>query len=259
MPLRAYNNQEFLNSPYARHIRILSEFIEPFHRFNKYGIRDTIVFFGSARAVKPEEIKKDTSHIQERLYMKRCMEDATELARRLTLWSKNLKDSKHRFVICSGGGPGIMEAANKGASLAGGKSIGLNISLPIEQYPNKYITNALRFVFHYFFIRKFWFVYLAKTVVIFPGGFGTMDELFEVLTLIQTNKLEKKLPILIYGKYYWDKIINFKALVDWGVIDKKDLQLFHMSDDIEDAFDFITKNLEKYFSNKNMERTHCDS
>ncbi len=249
-PVKAYENLEFLNSPAARHIRILSEFIEPFHRFNKAGIHDTIVFFGTARPVTPKETQRDAPNREKRLYIKKCISSAAELARRLTIWSKNLKDTKHRFVICSGGGHGVMEAANKGAAMASGRTIGLNISLPFEQVPNRYISHDLNFEFHYFFIRKFWFVYLAKAVVIFPGGFGTMDELFEVLTLIQTSKLEKKLPVLIYGKEYWEKIICFEALVEYGVISKDDLAHFHITDNVDDAFDYITQNLEKYYLKK---------
>jgi uncharacterized protein (TIGR00730 family) len=249
-PERAYNNREFLNSPSARHVRILSEFIEPFHRFRKHGIRDTIVFFGSAREVKPGDTAMGSPVRAQRLYMKKCLGSATELARRLTLWSKGLKDPLHRFVVCSGGGPGIMQAANRGARLAKGKSVGLNISLPMEQMPNPYISRELNFSFHYFFIRKFWFVYLAKAMAIFPGGLGTFDELFEVLTLIQTNKLEKKLPVLIFGKSFWEKMVNFRELAKYGVISGKDLKLFHMTDDVDDAFDFITRSLTRLYLKK---------
>src|SRR6266852_4305540 len=194
--LVAYKNEEFLDSPAARSIRILSEYLEPLDHFRREKIRDTIVFFGSAR-------------ITEDGPMGEYYRDARELARRLTEWSDGFANVSRRFVVCSGGGPGIMEAANRGATEAGGKTVGLNIGLPFEQFPNPYITPELSFEFHYFFMRKFWFAYLSKALVGFPGGFGTLDELMEILTLVQTRKLNKKIIIVLYGSAYWKEIINF--------------------------------------------------
>ena len=232
---KAYRNLDFLNSASARSLRILSEFLEPMKRFRTQGIKDTIVFFGSARIKSWKDAKADYNNLrskykqnkklspdQERnfkavstaLEMSRYYEEAVELSRLLTNWSKRLYHS-NRFVVCSGGGPGIMEAANRGAYLAQGKSIGLNISLPFEQYANRYISKELNFDFHYFFMRKFWFVYLAKALIIFPGGFGTLDELMEVLTLLQTNKVKKRITVLLYGPEYWKKIINFDRMMDF--------------------------------------------
>ncbi|MBN2395163.1 MAG: LOG family protein, partial [Candidatus Atribacteria bacterium] len=212
---KAYKNMNFINSGDARTIRILAELLEPKQRFKNQKIKDTIVFFGSARTKSPEEAKKNLEEVEVRIaessnqnpllqnelknaqnqvFLSQYYRDATELAKRLTQWSKSL-NANSRFIVCSGGGLGMMEAANKGAQEAGGKSIGLNISIPMEQYPNQYITPELNFEFHYFFMRKFWFIYLAKGLVIFPGGFGTLDELFEVLTLLQTRKLNRRLPI----------------------------------------------------------------
>ena len=241
-PQKAYRNLEFLNSPDARTIRIIAEYNEPKTRFEKFGIENSIVFFGSARS---EDLSEETNP-QKNSYpqkLSKYYNDAVELSKRITVWSFLPNSKDQTFYICSGGGPGMMEAANKGASLAGGKSIGLNISIPMEQYPNPYITKDLMFEFHYFFIRKFWFVYLAKGLVIFPGGFGTLDELMEVLTLIQTEKLGKKLPIILYGKEYWDDVLDLKAMIKWGTISKEDLDLLHFSDDVDDAFTYLVKNL----------------
>jgi uncharacterized protein (TIGR00730 family) len=262
-PPKAYKNIEFLNSPDARLIRMVSEYLEPSARFRHQKVRDTIVFFGSAR-IKPRsdavahlrEVDRKLSKIrrptkaqlillrqaQMQVTMSRYYEDTVKLSRLLTNWAKRLNSSQ-RYVICSGGGPGIMEAANKGARLAGGKSIGLNISLPFEQFANPYISPELNFEFHYFFMRKFWFVYLAKALVIFPGGFGTMDELMEVLTLVQTEKTRKKMSIVIYGKEYWDKILNFREMVHHGVISEADLELFTFKDTPRDAFEYLKKAL----------------
>ncbi|MDY6826899.1 MAG: TIGR00730 family Rossman fold protein [Bacillota bacterium] len=267
-PVKAYKNLEFLKSSEARIIRILSEFLEPMARFKKYKIYDTIVFFGSARTINRDAAEKKLAEVQERVaetgdhpdpalqeeldqacnkvFFSRYYEDAVELAGRITEWSKSLY-SDHRFVVCSGGGPGIMEAANKGAIEAGGKSIGLNISIPMEQYANPYITPELNFDFHYFFMRKFWFIYLAKALVIFPGGFGTFDELFEVLTLIQTEKVKKRMPIVIYGTEYWKQIIDFKAMVNFGVVSEEDLDLIKFCDTVDDAFNYLKEELTKYY------------
>jgi uncharacterized protein (TIGR00730 family) len=252
-PPKAYKNMDFLNCPDARIIRILCEYIEPMRRFYMTGIKDTIVFFGSSLAPSREKLKQmlsredlPESRRKKLLEMGKYREDAVELARRLTKWSMSL-DNDHRFVLCSGGGPGIMEAANEGAALAGGKSIGLNISLPKEQSANSYITQELNFEFHYFFMRKFWFAYLAKALVIFPGGFGTMDELFEILTLIQTRKLQKDTAIIIYGTDYWKQVINFEKMLEWGTIREKDLDLFRFSDSPEEAYQHVTKYLKQHY------------
>ncbi len=179
--------------------------------------------------------------------MARYYEDAVELSRRLTEWSLSLETYANRFIICTGGGPGIMEAANKGAKLAGGYSIGLNISIPFEQYINNYVTPDLSFEFHYFFMRKFWFAYLAKSLIVFPGGFGTMDEFFEIMTLIQTGKIKKKLLVVVYDEKYWRDILNFDALINYGVINKTDLNLFQFCSSVDEAFTLIKAHFEKYY------------
>ena len=229
----AYLNDEFLNSPDALALRILAEFLEPLAHFRREKIRDTIVFFGSAR------LREDGP-------LSRYYSEARELARLLTEWSEGFTNSAHRFVICSGGGPGIMEAANRGAADAGGKTIGLNIGLPFEQFPNPYITPELNFEFHYFFMRKFWFAYMAKALVVFPGGFGTMDEMFELLTLTQTRKLAKKMSILLYGSTYWKEVVNFDALLRHGMIAESDLALFQYVDDPQEAFELLKPGLLAY-------------
>jgi uncharacterized protein (TIGR00730 family) len=262
---KSYYNKEFLSSDEARTIRILAEFLEPEARFKKENIADTIVFFGSARILPYEVSKKELKKIESKIFkskrpnkkdfelniqarmrleFSKYYEDCLTLSKLLTEWSKTL-NHKNRFVVCSGGGPGIMEAANKGAYLAGGKSIGLNISLPHEQYPNPYITPELNFEFHYFFMRKLWFMHLAKALVVFPGGFGTMDELMEMLTLIQTKKVKKRIPIILYGSEYWKNIINFDALVQYCMISKEDLNIFHFSDTPREAFEFLKDELIK--------------
>ncbi len=252
-PPKAYRDRQFLGSPEARTLRILSEYIEPESRLEDQKIRDTIVFFGSARISSAEtaeaalEEARRTGGDQERarraLEMSRYYEDTRQLARRLTEWSKNLEGTDHRFVICSGGGPGIMEAANRGASEAKGNNVGLNISLPHEQSPNPYITRKLSFQFHYFFMRKFWFAYLAKALVVMPGGFGTLDELMEMMTLIQTGKLAKRLPIVLFGGDYWDKVLNLDVMAEYGTISAADIDLLFRTDSVDDAFEFITREL----------------
>jgi uncharacterized protein (TIGR00730 family) len=262
-PVKAYKNLPFLNSPDARLIRMLAEYQEPLSRFRRYDIADTIVFFGSARTRPSEIIRKDIANLKKlsvhnrpktkkgldklnsELEMARYYDDAVVLARKLTEWSKNLEKGQRRFIICTGGGGGIMEAANRGAKEAQGLSVGLNISLPFEQEPNPYITPDLSFDFHYFFMRKFWFIYLAKGLIIFPGGFGTCDELFEVLTLIQTRKTRKPMPVVVYGTDFWNEIINFNALVKRGTIDAEDLKLIHFSNDPQEAFTYLSKELSK--------------
>ena len=250
---KAYLDEDFLNSPDARPVRILSEYLEPLERFEKLKIRDTILFFGSARIMSRdaalaqlEEAKAGRGHrgaAERMVEMSRYYEATRELARRLTEWSKGLKGSGRRFVISSGGGPGIMEAANRGASEARGENIGLCISLPFEATGNPYITRKLNFEFHYFFMRKYWFLYLAKAMVIMPGGFGTMDELFEALTLVQTRKMRKHLPIVLFGTKYWQEVVNLEAMAHWGTIDPADLALVHRTDSVDEAYDYITREL----------------
>ena len=230
----AYRNEAFLDSPDARGLRIISEYLEPLSHFRDENIQDTIVFFGSARLLEMGA-------------MGRYYRDARTLARIITEWSHTLQDGTHRFVICSGGGPGIMEAANRGAQDAGGKTIGLNIGLPFEQRPNPFITPELSFEFHYFFMRKFWFAYLAKAMVVFPGGFGTLDEMSEILTLAQTRKLESKIIIVLYGSVYWKEILNFDALVKYGMIAEDDLKLFRFADTPEEALALLQDGLTKHY------------
>src|SRR6202790_4874338 len=209
-PPLAYKNDDFLKGPDARPLRIISEYLEPLSHFRRQRIRDTIVFFGSAR------IREDGP-------LGEYYHDARTLAEMLTKWAKSLRDRTYRYVICSGGGPGIMEAANRGAADAKGKTIGLNIGLPFEQFPNPYLTNELNFEFHYFFMRKFWFAYLSKALVVFPGGFGTLYELFEILTLVQTRKLRKPMPIAVFGAEYWHKVIDVDTLVSHGTINARNV------------------------------------
>src|ERR1022692_623108 len=261
----AYQNEPFLNSPDGRILRILSEYQEPLARFRREQIQDTVVFFGSARfqgadaaqenlaAVEKNASKtpapqqeKDLKRALAAVDMARYYEDARRLAHLLTEWSIQIPARRRRFVVTTGGGPGIMEAANLGAHEAGGKSIGLNIQLAFAQTPNSYITPALNFEFHYFFMRKFWFAYLAKALVIFPGGFGTIDELFEILTLAQTDKLAKKILVVIYGSEYWNRILNFQAFVDAGTIAPEDLDQFKIVDNPQDAFEFLRDGLTEH-------------
>ncbi len=247
----AYLSREFVESEEGRPVRILSEYLEPLRRFRLGRIQDTVVFFGSARVSSRERAERalaaalrenasgpqaQVEQARRALDWSRYYEDARALARQLTSWSVSLDAPHHRFVVCSGGGPGIMEAANRGAREAGGKTIGLNIRLPFEQGANPYISKGLHFEFHYFFMRKFWFAYLAKALVVFPGGFGTLDELFEILTLAQTDKLSKKIPVLLYGREYWDRLLRFEPMVEAGAISPGDLDLFSFVDSPEEAF-----------------------
>ena len=277
----AYENPAFLNSADGRPIRIISEYLEPLARFRRERIQDTVVFFGSARfrgraeaahelellentgsiepapsheqpASVPEIAAGEATELQLKraeaaVEMARYYEDARRLAGLLTQWAKRIPSKRHRFVVTSGGGPGIMEAANRGAFEAGGKTIGLNIRLPFEQSPNPYITPGLNFEFHYFFMRKLWFAYLSKALVVFPGGFGTLDEMFEILTLAQTQKLAKKITVVVYGSEYWKKVFNLDALVDTGAISPKDIELFQVADTPEQAFDILRKGLTENF------------
>lgn len=251
--IKAYKNEHFLNSPDARELRILSEYIEPSTRFKEFHVKDTVVFFGSARFVdretadelmrKAEAGEGDLADAQRKLKMSRYYEDTRRLAFRLTEWSKSLEGTQRRFVICSGGGPGVMEAANRGASEAKGENVGLNISLPFEQNDNPYITRRLTFEFHYFFMRKFWFSYLAKAMVVMPGGFGTLDEFMEVVTLVQTLKIKKRLPIVLFGVEYWDSILNLQPMVDCGTISPGDLDLFFRTDSVDEAYEYLVEQL----------------
>lgn len=244
-----YEDFDFLNSPDARPSRLLAEYFGPLRLFRKMRIKDTIAFFGSARIPSPERLKELSSQNPGKsnglASLAPYYDAARDLAYRLTKWSKGLKNSKHRFIVTSGGGGGIMEAACRGASEANGYAIGLNISLPREAQGNDYTTKELDLEFHYFFMRKFWFVYLAKAMVIFPGGFGTLDELLELLTLIQTGKLKKRLPVVIFGRDYWNRVIHLESLAEMGTISRKDLDLFRFSDSVDDAFEFLTGELTK--------------
>ncbi len=271
--VKAYENEEFLGSKDARPLRILSEYLEPESRFEELRVRDTIVFFGSARILSRdvadtivffgsarilsrdvataqlEAAKKDGGDVKRaemKLHMSRYYEDTRELARRLTLWSKGLEGTDRRFVICSGGGPGIMEAANRGASEAKGENIGLNISLPFEQSDNPYITKRLAFEFHYFFMRKYWFTYLAKAMVVMPGGFGTLDEFMEVVTLVQTLKIKKHLPIVLFGTEYWDEVLHLEPMVKYGTISPEDVNLFFRTDSVDEAYAYLVNELETH-------------
>jgi len=248
-PLKAYNNPDFLNSADGRVIRMIAEYQEPLQRFRRNRIKDTIVIFGSARARAADEGDGGGHRSGSRL-LDRYYEDARKLTFLLTKWSKGLGGGSRRFTVCSGGGPGIMEAANRGASEADGETVGLGISIPFEQSSNPYISHELNFEFHYFFIRKFWFVYLAKAFVVFPGGFGTMDELFEILTLIQTKKVTKPMPIVLYGSEYWDEVINLDAMARYGTISSDDRKLITVHDDPEETFDFLSMELERLYLGK---------
>jgi uncharacterized protein (TIGR00730 family) len=230
----AYRNEEFLDSPDARAVRILAEYLEPYSHFRREKVRDTVVFFGSARS-------------EENGLLSKYYQESRELARLVTEWSNQLPDDARRFVVCSGGGPGIMEAANRGAIEAGGQSVGLNIGLPFEQLPNPFITPELSFQFHYFFMRKFWFVYLGKAMVFFPGGFGTLDELMEVLTLVQTQKLNKRIVIVLYGSAFWKEVLHLDALVLHGTISPEDLELISYADNPADALKLLQEGLTKYY------------
>ena len=260
----AYMNAEFLESDEARPLRILAEYLEPLRRLKAQNIQDTVVFFGSARVhsrldatralqrLRRRNSRRTRDHLallkrsRKAVEWSRYYEDARELANRLAKWSLSLESPRHRFVVCSGGGPGIMEAANRGAYEAGGKSIGFNIRLPFEQGANRYITEGLHFEFHYFFMRKFWFAYLAKALVIFPGGFGTLDEMFEILTLSQTQKLSKQLGVFLYGREYWEEIIELKPMEDWGAINAGDLDLLKWVNTPDEAFEQLRAHLMAY-------------
>jgi uncharacterized protein (TIGR00730 family) len=267
-PPLSFLNPDFLKSPAARTIRMISEYLEPSERLRRAQVRDTIVFFGSARSLSPEEaeaqlgrvndeiartgspspeLTEARSRAQAAMRLARYYQDAVELAQRLTQWSKSLTGNRD-FIICSGGSGGMMEAANRGASLAGGKTVGFNIQLPHEQSVNRFVPPELVFNFHYFFMRKFWFVYLAKALVIFPGGYGTLDEFFEVVTLIQTAKPRKVMPVVLFGTEYWDEVLNFDAMVRWGTVSAKDLDIFYKTDSVDNAYNYLTSKLESIYS-----------
>jgi uncharacterized protein (TIGR00730 family) len=268
-PKAPHEDPAFLESTPARPLRILAEYLHPLAQLKKEGIADTIVMFGSARIeprdiaqarvtrLKNENVKKlsaankakhhaEIRHAKSLLEMSQYYEEARELSHKITTWSLTLGPKPRRFVICSGGGPGIMEAANRGAIEAGGKSIGLSIELPHEQFANAYISPELSFNFHYFFMRKLWFAQIAKALVVFPGGFGTMDELWEMLTLLQTGKLAKDNIIVIYGRKYWDKVLNWQAMVNWGTINEDEYKMLQFADSVDEAFNLIRGGLEKY-------------
>ena len=255
-PVKAYRSQEFLSSKDARALRILSEYLEPKSRFDHHRVEDTIVFMGSARiksrAQAQEALRKAEScggsleGARMALEMSAYYEAARELAFRLTQWSKDLDPKTRRFVVCTGGGPGIMEAANRGAAEARGMNVGLTISIPVEEFDNPYVTRELAFHFHYFFMRKFWFAYLAKAVIVFPGGFGTLDELFELLTLTQTRKMKKSMPIVLFGTEYWRQVIDFDALVRHGTINAPDVDLVHRTDSVDDAYNWVIAQLAEH-------------
>jgi len=265
VPQPAYRDALFMESVAARPVRILTEYLDPLARLRREAVGDTIVIFGSARiqsrehararvrALKRARTAKATPRhraalreAQAALQMSRYYEEARELAKRLTTWARTLGDKPHRFVICSGGGPGIMEAANRGAIEAGGKTVGLSIELPHEQYPNRYITPELSFQFHYFFMRKLWFAQLAKALIVFPGGFGTMDEFWEMLTLLQTGKLQRRNLILIYGRQYWHRVVNWREMLSWGTINRRDYNLLEFADTVDEAFERVRKGLEEF-------------
>jgi uncharacterized protein (TIGR00730 family) len=255
-PVKAYRNRAFLNSRQARALRILAEYLEPRSRFEQHKVDDTIVFMGSAR-LKPREAAEqalataeagdgDPVSARMALTMSAYYEAARDLAFRLTQWSKQLDSKERRFVVCTGGGPGFLEAANRGAAEARGVNVGLTISIPVEEFDNPYVTRELAFHFHYFFMRKFWFAYLAKAVIVFPGGYGTLDELFELLTLVQTRKMRKPLPIMLFGTEYWRQVIDFDALVRHGTINAGDVELVHRTDSVDDAYNWIVLQLTEH-------------
>jgi uncharacterized protein (TIGR00730 family) len=255
-PGKAYRNRGFLNSKDARPLRILAEYLEPKTRFERHRVDDTVVFMGSARVRSREDCEAALARAQagegdlERsrmdLQMSIYYEAARNLAFRLTQWSKDLNRDEQRFVVCTGGGPGIMEAANRGAAEAHGMNVGLTISIPVEEFDNPYVTRELAFHFHYFFMRKFWFAYLAKAVIVFPGGFGTLDELFELLTLVQTRKMRKPMPMVLFGTEYWRQVIDFDALVRHGTIAARDVELLHRTDSVDDAYEWIVLQLTEH-------------
>jgi hypothetical protein len=263
-PKKAYENTDFLDSRDGRVMRIMAEYLEPQKRLRDAGIEDTIVFFGSARTLPREKAEarlaelraapatpqRDIEQAERAVEMSQYYEAAREISYRLTKWAaamaRSQGDPGHRFSVVTGGGPGIMEAANRGAAEAGGSTLGMNISLPFEQYPNDYITDGLAFTFHYFFMRKFWLVYMAKAAVVMPGGFGTLDEFMEILTLVQTGKMRRKLPLLLFGSKYWRNITHFEPMADYGTINMEDLTLFHVTDSVDEACAWLQRQLAEW-------------
>jgi uncharacterized protein (TIGR00730 family) len=263
-PQPAYRDALFMESVAARPVRILTEYLDPLVRLRREEVGDTIVMFGSARIIARDRALTHLRRLKSlpskgtprrrialrdaraALQMSRYYEEARELARRITEWALTLGEHPRRFVICSGGGPGIMEAANRGAAEAGGKTLGLSIELPHEQWPNPYISPGLTFQFHYFFMRKLWFAQLAKALIVFPGGFGTMDELWEMLTLMQTGKLQRRNLILIYGRRYWDRVIDWREMLNWGTINRREYNLLQFADSVDEAFERIRSGLEEF-------------
>jgi len=272
-PIKAYKNIDFLNSPAARTIRVMTEMVEPSDRFRRHHLWNTVVFFGSARTLPKKDAVRNLRQIEARvkqtrkpsrrlntefemarrtLTMSGYYEDAMRLSEKLARWFIDIeKKNGKKFAICTGGGPGIMEAANRGARKAGGPSVGLNISLPMEQDPNPYQSKELSFEFHYFFIRKFWFFYLAKALVVFPGGLGTLDEFFELLTIIQTGKSKKTMPVVLFGSKYWNEVMNIEKMAYWGTISPEDIRLFRMIDDVDEAFEYLKKELSRLYMGNN--------
>jgi len=263
-PQPPYRDALFMESKAARPVRILTEYLDPLARLRREGVGDTVVIFGSARIQSREQAQAHLKRLKSKqgkvtpqhrlalrearaaLQMSRYYEEARELSHRITDWASTLGDSPRRFVVCSGGGPGIMEAANRGAAEAGGKTVGLSIELPHEQWPNSFISPELSFQFHYFFMRKLWFAQLAKALIVFPGGFGTMDELWEMLTLMQTGKLQRRNLILIYGRSYWDRVINWREMLNWGTINQHEYKLLQFADSVDEAFERIRSGLEEF-------------
>ncbi len=261
----AYLNPRFVKSTPGRPLRILAEYIDPLTRLQTEGIADTIVMFGSARILPRDRAvqqlartrrsvgrRRDAGALtrlraaRDRVAMSRYYEEARQLAARITAWSLTFGEQPRRFVICSGGGPGIMEAANRGATEAGGKTVGLGIELPHEQHLNPYISRGLGINFHYFFMRKLWFAQIAKALIVFPGGFGTMDELWEMLTLMQTGKLGRHHLVLIYGRSYWDRVLHWREMVRWGTIDDKEYGVLQFADTVDEAFERVKAGLVKH-------------
>jgi hypothetical protein len=254
----SYRNLRFLESADARALRILAEYFDPLAHFRRAGVQNTVVFFGSARVGPREEAVQHLREVELRIkqgpaaglqaelkrarmgvHMSNYYEAARELSRLITEWAMKVHNSPRFLMVCSGGGPGIMEAANRGASEAGGKSIGLNIKLPMEQKPNPYISPELSMLFRYFFMRKLWFAQPAQALIVFPGGFGTMDEMFEFLTLIQTHKMGHRVTILLYGSKFWKRALNFGWLLESGTINSEDLKVIRFADSPQQAFGIL--------------------
>ncbi len=261
---KAYENEQFIHSDEGRTLRIISEYWHPTHVFNKHNVDGTIVFFGSARILSEDEfqlkmgnlndnlvaadeadkekIQLEIDNLKRRQPMTKIYADTVEMSERIARWSQEREPEK-RYYIMTGGGPGAMEAANRGAYRAKAPSIGLNISLPFEQYPNQYMSPEFNFEFHYFFTRKYWFIDQAKAIIVVPGGMGTLDEMFEILTLVQTGKVQKKLPIVLYKEEFWKNLINFDYLMEQGMINAQDLDIFTYCNTPDEVFEYVTKKI----------------